>query len=524
MTPSALDRAARAAMAQGDHAQAKQIVDRLLARHPAVAAGWLTASILALQCRNPAAAAQAAANGLAVDPTHAALLVQNIRCLHANGNIPAALTAAQAAWPLVRASPALLHELANACAALGDHTAALAMLREAAIALPNDPALNYNLATVLRYAGDFAEAEIRLDHAIRHAPKDWEAYNTRAQLRTQTTAHNHIAELEKLLAGRIEPWSGRVQLQYALAKEYEDLGEHESAFTHLHAGASLRRQHLRYDVAEDVAAMEAIQNAFGADYPTAGQITSPAPGPIFVFGLPRSGTTLVDRILSSHPAVVSLGELNDFPAAVIACAATGGPPLAKQALIKAAAALPATQIGAAYTARVAPRAAPGCAWIDKLPMNYLYAGLIAAALPNARLVHVARHPMASGYGMYKTLFHQGYPFSYDLDDLGRYIAAYLRLMRHWSHHLGDRLITISYESLVTDQPAQTRRLLESCGLDWNDACLTPERNPGPSFTQSAVQVRKPIYRDALSAWRIVAPQLAPLANRLASEGFAAEAA
>jgi tetratricopeptide (TPR) repeat protein len=524
MTPSGLDHAARAAMAQGNHAQAKQIVDRLLAQHPSFPPGWLTASILALQCRNPAGAATAAANGLAIAPTDPALLVQNIRCLHASCEIPAALAAARAAWPSVRHAPALLHELGNACAALGDHTASLAMLREASVALPDDPALNYNLATVLRYSGDFAEAETRLDHAIRHAPKDWEAYSTRAQLRTQTNAHNHIVELEELLAEKIEPWSGRVQLHYALAKEYEDLGRHANAFSHLHTGAALRRQHLRYDVAEDVAAIAAIQHAFGAGYFIPRQVTRPGQTPIFVFGLPRSGTTLVDRIISSHPAVVSLGELNDFPASVIACATADGPPLAKLALIQAAAALPAQQIGEAYTDRVAPRAPRGRTWIDKLPMNYLYAGIIAAALPRARLVHVARHPMASGYGMYKTLFHQGYPFSYDLDDLGRYIAAYLRLMRHWSHHLGDRLITISYESLVTDQPAQTRSLLESCGLDWNDACLTPERNPSPSSTQSAVQVRKPIYRDALSAWRIVAPQLAPLANRLASEGFAAEVA
>jgi len=187
-------------------------------------------------------------------------------------------------------------------------------------------------------------------------------------------------------------------------------------------------------------------------------------------------------------------------------------------LIAKAVSVPAARIGGAYLARVARPGYGTKRFIDKLPINYLYAGWIAAALPGAKLVHVVRHPMANGYGLYKTLFQQGYPFSYDLDDLGRYIAAYLRLMAHWELLLGERLIRVDYETLVRAQERESRRLISACGLEWDDACLAPQKNAAPSLTQSAVQVRAPVNTESIDQWRRFSAQLAPLAARLRAEG------
>jgi tetratricopeptide (TPR) repeat protein len=504
-------------MARRDASAARNAVARLVSHYPTYSPGWLTASTLEMDLGQPARALQAAERGLALSPADPALLVQHVRCLHACGHLAAAREAAVAAEPLLAGHPRMQHELGNSYVRLGEHGQALKLMLLAETGLPEDPGLAYNLAAVFRFLGRFTEAEARLDRVIRDAPQDWEAYSTRSQLRCQTPAENHVAELEARLAAGVTGWNAQVHIRYALAKEYEDLGEYDKSFAYLSEAAAVRRRNLRYDVKDDVSAIERIVSTFNTKTVLDDRLTATDPTPIFIFGLPRSGTTLVDRILSSHPDVTSHGELNDFPAAVIQCA--GGPGISKLNLIRQSATVPPQKIGSAYLARVArlPLATPK--FIDKLPMNYLYAGLIAAALPGARLVHVTRHPMANGYGMFKTLFNQGYPFSYDLQDLGCYMAAYGRLMSHWRGVLGERLISIRYESLVTNQETETRRLLVACGLNWNDACLAPHRNPAPSTTQSAVQIRQPIYHNAIDQWRNYESQLAPLAARLHAERF-----
>jgi tetratricopeptide (TPR) repeat protein len=506
-------------MARRDARAARAALAQLLQRHPEYAPGWLTASLLELDLQRPAHALIAAERALALGLADPALRVQHIRCLHAAGHVARALAALPEAERLLDDHPHLQHELGNAATALDAQTEALRLLQRARAKLPAHAPLAYNIAAVLRTIGRFAEAESELNRAIRDAPQDYEAYLARSHLRTQTESDNHVAQLRQLLDAGIEGWFGQVQIHYALAKENEDLGRFEDSFAHLREGADLRRRHLRYDIGSDIAAMASIQACFDANYLAAAPRGDAGEAAIFVFGLPRSGTTLVDRILSSHPDVDSLGELNDFPASVITCATTTS--AAKEELIARAARVPPHELGSAYLTRVHGLKREKSHFIDKLPMNYLYAGLIAASLPKARLIHVKRHPMANAYGMYKVLFHQGYPFSYDLDELGRYIAAYRRLMAHWRSLLGDRLVTVTYEHLVTHQESETRRLVAACGLPWHEACLSPHKNAAPSATQSAVQVRRPVHGEAIDHWRHFAAQLAPLKARLLAEGVPA---
>jgi len=191
----------------------------------------------------------------------------------------------------------------------------------------------------------------------------------------------------------------------------------------------------------------------------------------------------------------------------------------KQDLIKRTASADLRELGEAYWDALCGYGEAGAYFIDKTPANYLYLGLIAKALPNARIVHVRRHPMASGYAMYKTLFRMGYPFSYDFKDIGRYYLAYNRLMTHWKNMFPGRILDVQYEALVDDQEAVSRTILTHCQLQWEEECIEFHRNAAPTATASAAQVRQPIYREARDLWRTHEAALAPLAEVLKEGGL-----
>jgi hypothetical protein len=279
------------------------------------------------------------------------------------------------------------------------------------------------------------------------------------------------------------------------------------------------RQGYRYDVRGDVAQVDLIREVTGS-----GALT-PAPGhdglaPIFILGMPRTGSTVVERILTSHSAVGAIGESPAFGQALVHCAIRAGVDARDgTAIIRASAGLDPAEIGATYASLTAPWAGPEPRFVDKLPGNHLYVGLIARALPRASIIHVTRHPVANLYGMYKTLFNQAYPYSYDLDELVAYYAAYRRLMAHWRDLLGERLIEVSYERLVDAPETEISALIAAYGLEWQDACLNFHDNKAPSTTQSALQVRSPLNRLGVEGWRKFTDQLEPLRQKLIAAGL-----
>ena len=386
---------------------------------------------------------------------------------------------------------------------------------------PDNPQYLYNWAVALTATGKLAAAEAAYDRVIALAPQDADAYYNRATLRAQTAAANHVGEIRARLAWLHEDDPALVALSYALAKELEDLGEYPLAFEALRRGATGRRRRLSYQVQDDEQAMRAIAATFDTAWLAGPHAGHEDARPVFVVGLPRSGTTLVDRILSSHSAVTSRGESSDLAAAVVQAAGAvprSGAARGKLELIGQAARSDMTGLGAAYC-RGLP-AGGQARIVDKTPLNFLYVGLIRAALPRARIIHVRRQPMAVCYAIYKTLFRMAYPFSYDLADLARYYLAYHRLMAHWRAMLpAGAMLEIDYEDLVRDQEGVTRRLLEHCGLAWEASCLNFERNASPTLTASAAQVRRPIYASSVEQWRCYRHELEPLAALLAAGGI-----
>jgi len=382
---------------------------------------------------------------------------------------------------------------------------------------PTSARAHFNLGTVKRFLGQGQEAASCFDKAIGADPHDYDSYLLRSDVATQTGASNHVDELSALLDGSVSDWRGEMKLCFALAKELEDLCDFSRSFQYLERGATLRRRHMTYDVATDEQAIQNIRNAFTDSHFSSIQSGTSTDKPIFIVGLPRTGTTLVERILSSHSEVESLGELNDFALELTASVKARVSPSDRSEFISASAHINFDELGRGYLQRVSQRRSGQGCFIDKLPLNYLYCGLIHKALPSAKIIHVTRHPLDACYAMYKRLFRDAYPMSYDLEDLARYYLSYQRLMSHWYALMPGMIHSLSYESLVRDLEGETRRLLSFCELNFEASCLDFHRNPVASTTASASQIREPIYSSSVGKWKHYSNELTLLV-RLLEEG------
>ena len=501
--------------------QARQLLDAERACNDALAGGPSDADVLLRlaharqQMGNFSGMLEAAAHAASASTARLDARLVKASALAHCGQIAEARAALADVQRVAQSDPAGLRHVAEAWVHLNGFANAEQCLRRLLELAPGEPSALFALSSVRVALGDMTEAETLLDAVIAKARFDHDAFYNRSTLRRQTLASNHVVQLQAQLHLQKANGAGEVPLCYALSKELEDLGEHARAAEFLFRGAATRRRQMSYRVETDVEAMAALELAFPAETLAGVQVEHGRAGPIFIVGLPRSGTTLVDRIISAHSAVASLGELTDLALAVTRLNFPAGN---KLALIGKSAGMDFAALGAAYRQAIGGYGA-GKAWlIDKTPANFLYLGLIAKAMPEARIIHLRRHPMAAGHAMFKTLFRMGYPFSYDLEDLGKYIAAYLRLMDHWRRAMPGRFLDVDYEELVHHQEPVSRRMLEHCGLPWENACLHFHENSSPSATASAAQVRQPMHQGSVELWRRYERELEPLARTLSGLG------
>jgi tetratricopeptide (TPR) repeat protein len=417
------------------------------------------------------------------------------------------------------------NSLAHVALALGRHERANGLYRRAVELGPNVSRYWYNLAASERSFGRLGESEAACDRAIALDSREYRGYLLRSELRTQTAAANHVAQLRRALAGPDLDDSARVLLGYALGKELDDLGQYGEAFGWFELAAGARRRQLAYDVSVDERRIERIIDAFPHD---GGRSTDDRQVDssrfVFIFGLPRSGTTLLERILTGLSGVRSNGETENFERALLACSPVR-PVTANHGRTDVLAAAAIRDWNAVATGYAHLAAAAGTAGIggigggenvilEKLPLNYLHLGAIRRALPRARLVLVSRAPLDVCFAMYRTLFGDAYPFTYDFEDLARYYAAYSRLITHWRESFGAAIHEVRYEELVSDPVRTAAAVAQACGLEWRDSAVAVERNSTVCLTQSAAQVRRPIYLSSTGRWRDYRSQLEPLIAKM----------
>lgn len=403
-------------------------------------------------------------------------------------------------------------------ARLGHHAEALVSFDAACLLDPDNIQFQYNRACELHFTGS-ADAAEGHERVLALDPFFVRSHLALATIDVVEQRRERLERIERVLPA-VGDTEARLKLHCAAARDAERLGERDQAFDHLNAGKSPWNRRIGYHSAQDDAMFDALIGAFDdADY-FAG-IGSSDPSPIFVIGMPRSGTTLVDRILSNHSSVISAGELQAMPMAAKAVATIPSRGLWDPVTIAGLARVSPRQLGDLYLKANTQYAVPGRRWIDKLPMNFLYAGHILRALPHARILCLRRDPMDVVWSNYKHLFAPQVPafgYSYDPVDTARYVAQFERLMSYWHMRFPDRIHDVTYEGMVEDLDATVIAMLDFAGLPFEADCLRFFENTSPVATPSATQVRRPIYRSSVGAWRGFATQLQSARDELDRHG------
>lgn len=520
---AARHRAAVAALNRGDNGEARRLCQELISMRPEHADSHFLLGMAAANQGQLAVALTSVQNAVRLR-TLPEYLAQLARLLVLARRDAEALPIAGEALALQPTDALTLDTIGGVYSRLGAHKEALPCFAQAIAKNPNNAQMRFNYAASLNFTGQFEAAEQQYEAAIALQPRFVKAHLSLSSVRTQTPERNHIARLEALLAGATDSVDS-LHLHYALAKEHEDLKQREAVFHHLDTANRRRKAELGYDLAFDRLLFERLKQRFAEDdyFIGPGAMLDPAQAPIFVLGMPRTGTTLVDRILSSHPEVESAGELQVMQVGVKRLART----LSRYALdpetIDAARSLLPSQLGQLYMHDAAPYRKSTRRFVDKLPLNFLYIGYIARALPEAKIVCLRRHPLDTVWSNYRHLFATNfsyYSYSYDLLDTAAYYAMFDEMMRFWQQRFPGRVLEVQYETLVEHQEAQTRRLLEYCDLSWNERCLSFHDNDAAVATPSATQVRQPMYRGAMGRWRHYDRYLAAARQSLEALGIA----
>jgi tetratricopeptide (TPR) repeat protein len=499
--------------------QAESLADDLLKAAPRHAGALYIAGLTKMERGQMPKALEYLRKATIVEPFRADFAVQLAKAFALVQRNREAEAAAKTALALSPGDPVMLDTLGVIFSNVGAYAFAVSAFRGAVELAPAQVSYRYNLATALVAAGDIDAAETEVDICVRQDPQYWRAHLTLAQLKRQTPTSNHVERLESLLSSVGHAPSerpARMWLNMALAKEYEDIADYSRAFDHLVQGKSAAASGSTYSIQRDEELFAAIMDIF--PQPQQPEGGHPTDEPIFIIGMPRSGTTLVERIISSHPDVQSAGELLNFGMSLRFMSGSRTDRMIDPDVLSRVHDIDWKRLGEIYLSSTRPATGQRPRFIDKLPHNFLYAGFIARAMPHAKIVCLRRDPMDTCLSNFRQLFAMNSPFfdySFDLLDTGRYYVLFDRLMAFWQRVLPGRILEIDYETLVDSQESISRQLLEFCDLPWNDACLRFEENPSPVATASSVQVREPLYRSAMKRWKKYGSKLDELRDLLA---------
>ncbi len=446
----------------------------------------------------------------------AALLEALTRQLFDLGEIEAGLACAQAPALSSAYDPDVLRGLGQALLSQSFPDLAETFLQRAQRIRDGGAPARYLLGLAAFYQGDEAEAERAWEAALQRNPMMPPVHRLLAKLRRQTPARNHIDRLRATVARMPQGHPEAPWLHYALFKELDDMDDIEGAWQALVQGMEARRRQVAYDAVAEARLFDRLQ---ARSVPATGvAVSTTAPTPIFIVGMPRSGTTLLEQILARHPHVQDAGELRDMLCQLRwVCDRVGGPHL-DEALCVAAEQADMGLLGRRYLEKTAWRANGRAFFTDKMPANFLLVDHIARALPQARILHMVRDPMEVCFSNLKELFVDAYPHTYDQREMAAHFIRYRGLMRHWHSRHPGRILDISYEDLVRAPEAAARRVLDFCGLAWDPDVLAMGPRTSSVATASAAQVREPIHVRYVGQWRRYAHHLQPMQTALDEAG------
>lgn len=512
-------RDAERALNARDYRRAHELCMRMLARAADSPEAFFLLGIIALEHGNFGKAADVIGRAARLDPQRAEYRAHLGRCRIALHEPHAALEEATAALALDPRDALTLDTIGVVMTRAGAHAEALEPFRKAVARDPNQAAYQYNLGAALQFVGDFAAAAAAYRRALALNAGYHRAWSSLAQVAREPFNAAEVADLQATLANAPSV-DAQLHLCHALAKHHEDRHEYSTAFEYLQRGKRAKRASLRYSIENDRALFDAARDTCTAEFLNSGGGCGSAE-PIFIVGMPRTGTTLVERILSSHPDVYSAGELTNFSLALKRAARTPSNLVLDAATLAAARHVDPAELGSSYIESTRPRTGRTARFIDKMPLNFLYAGLIHRALPNAKIICLRRHPLDACLSNYRQLFATPFPYyhyTYDLLDTGRYYLMFDALAAYWREHIPNHYYEIHYEAVVADTEGEARKLLAFCGLNWHPACLQFHENAAPVATASSVQVRQPIYRTSLDRWRKYGGHITPLRELLNAGG------
>ena len=397
-------------------------------------------------------------------------------------------------------------------AMVGRHDEAIDLFRQARDRNPSHPGALSGLGHVLKTIGKQDEAIASYRECIRHNPNHGETWWSLANLKTFRFTDDEIATMQAQLENENLPDEQRANFEFALGKAFEDAGDYEQAFSYYAQGNDNRRQRESYDPVQTADLHDRFIKTFSKAFLEENSASGdPSNAAIFIVGLPRSGSTLIEQILASHPDVEGTHELPDLGR----IARSIGLHREDRSVYPEATALlgedELRELGAEYLRRTERHRELGRPrFTDKLPNNFVHIGFLSLILPNARVINAKRHPLDSCLGSYKQLFARGQPYTYDLYELGEFYLEYQRMIDHWHDVLPGKVLDVQYEDTVEDLETQVRRMLEHCDLPWNEACMKFYETDRAVKTASSEQVRQPIYSSSVQLWRHYEHHLGPL--------------